>query len=207
MPASASRLLSHPRTPRIADLLAILLILSVSIYSAVFYFGADPTAFVENGPVENLQLALLCVALAVFAPLLRRWRGTPLMAECAFLALVTFAVTIREIDVRGTAFEPALGAFFAHKGQWLVLAAAWLFYVIRFWRQRGPAFRALLAWIRTPAGMMFLAAMLIYALVHLRFIDRRHEETGESFAVLMILIAALRLWSGRDLPPRPSLSR
>lgn len=179
-----------------SDAVIALLIACISAYSVAYYFSPDPQAFVENGPVENMQLILLGASLAMLAPVLRRARTH--LAEIWFLVLMVFTITVREIDVRGTVFEPLLGGFFAVKGQWLVVAAAWLAYLARFRAAARQALATLAHWCRTPSGWLMLGADVIYMAVHARFVDRRHEETLETFATLMILIAAIRLFTHRD---------
>lgn len=164
----------------------------------------------EDHVFENLQALLLGLGV-LLGSLLLRGAGREFLLW-AGLALLSFSLLLREIDLDQMPVPAALQALGTSTGRALLLAPLWLLLGFGFWRLRGRR-----AWLRellrSPlfrCQLLALALLVIAALFDRKLLPLEHPRLAEELLELnaylfMVWPALYRLLRRQPLPaPLPT---
>lgn len=182
------------RTAYIAILAVFSLVLVWSIYT-VFVLG-DASVYAENGPLENLQTALLVASGILFAT--RALRGAfpdRLLLWCCVWLCTSFV--LREVDVERLDVPEIFKAVGSGVGRNTLLAASLLTIVAVALRNFRDYRLAALAFLKSRNGnlLMMTPALLLLGAVFeeldMLYHYTLYEESAELFAYCFVLAASL----------------
>jgi hypothetical protein len=123
----------------------------------VAWRSVDPSLAREHGPMENFQVVTLVLGSVLLLMAAARENRFPHRALYLGQALLFFTFFIAEFDVRPWK-QPALNLIFNGRIRDAWLGAMWVGAAVLFFRQPAAIWSAFLGWVRTPAGILLLAA-------------------------------------------------
>jgi hypothetical protein len=184
-------------------------VVCIGIWLVLFLNGKE--VHHENGPMENVQLAGLAVATVIFGNALWKAAPGPQKLFCMSLFWLGLNFTIRETKIRGEQYPQLLVELLDDPWRIVWLGAVWLVLFILFLRNRQAVWLQFRSWLRSPAGMLMIAAGACFlssipfdqewfkSFGLTRTWDVFLEEAPDSVASLLILFAAIEtvIWVRR----------
>ncbi len=150
--------------------------------------------------MENVQVACLLAGVVLFLLSMARQRPRLLYVTLALL-YVTFVM--RELEVEDLSIPGFLIMLGSGIGKRIILGVLWILVLVFFVRHCREHCRAFAVWLRSPAGMAVIGALLLYVLAlplddKIIQMDRELSMMLEEFletlaAPLMLLSAVLTL--------------
>ena len=188
-------------------LLSIFLVfLNVAIWGLGWLYVPDISR--ENHGMENVQAASLLLGSIVF--LIASYRASEKPFRILFISLGLFYMNffLLEIDLRRVENYDTLLIVINQQGRYYWLTAAWIVVVGFFLFNARKTSSAFLAWLKTPQGLVIMAAGLFYVasvpfddnLLNLESKTNKFlEEIMDNIATsLMLLCAVLTLASKQN---------
>lgn len=132
--------------------------------------------YLENGLFETCQ-NLFLLAGAVFYFLAAR-RAPEAVSRSFWLALTIFCMCIlfRELEIRGTRYEEALGAAFESRLHYVFLGVLWIALLVGSWGHVLKTISLAPRWVMFGPGRILLVGSVLYVLGD---IAEKHIFTGD----------------------------
>lgn len=195
--------MQKPRTGLIVTTGALLLALLTLFWCAVA--KVDLTIAREHGPMENFQAVALLLGTLTFGLLAMRTDVARERWFCAAACLLYFTFLLLEFDVRP--FERPLLTFLLNGPvRNVVLLGAWIYILVRAYRNKGQVISFVWSWLRSPSGVLLILSGLCWlggaVAEKVPFMSGSQftEELFEVHACLLMLVAALQARSAMSAP-------
>jgi hypothetical protein len=188
---------SSSRAAWISDGLVMALLAAVG-GATHFLFGSE-RFYGENALFETGQNLMLFCGVAAFSIAARRDRKKSCQLIMWGLALVSAAMFLRELDVRGTDLERYLGSAFEHRLPYVALAILGVALVILMSKNVSETWRSGRQWLFSLPGAWFVTGLVLYAFGDASeknlFTDKDHlaqmtEESAELLGTVFIFCAS-----------------
>jgi hypothetical protein len=158
----------------------------------------------ENGVMENFQAGCLAVGMVFFVLGLRDSNATAPRILLFGLALLYGSFLVLEVDTRKLDL-PTLNRLLNGRIRDAWLGMLWLFGAILFLRHRQAVWRTFVAWVRSPAGQLLVAAGVCW--LGSGLVDKFKVAGGDLFveelfevnATLLMVLAAWKTKRGQSL--------